>query len=42
MSCNCGPGYQAFLNALVATSWESFEDDIAVKLRDGIKLHQVR
>jgi len=32
--------YKVFLNALVATSWNAFAGDIAVKWRDAIKLHQ--
>ena len=32
--------YKVFLNALVATSWNAFVGDIAVKSRDAIKLHQ--
>jgi len=32
--------YKVFLNTLVATSWNSFAGDIAVKSTDAIKLHQ--
>jgi len=32
--------YKVFLNNLVATSWNAFAGDIAVKSRDAIKLHQ--
>ena len=32
--------YKVFLNTLVATSWNAFAGDIAVKSRDAIKLHQ--
>jgi len=32
--------YEVFLNTLVATSWNAFAGDIAVKSRDAIKLHQ--
>jgi len=32
--------YKVFLNALVATSWNTFAGDIFVKSRDAIKLHQ--
>ena len=32
--------YKVFLNILVATSWNAFAGDIAVKSRDAIKLHQ--
>jgi len=32
--------YKVFLNALVATSWNAFAGDTAVKSRDAIKLHQ--
>ena len=32
--------YIVFLNTLVATSWNPFAGDIAVKSRDAIKLHQ--
>jgi len=32
--------YKVFLNTLVATSWNVFAGDIAVKSRDAIKLHQ--
>jgi len=32
--------YKVFLNALVATSWNAFVDDIVVKSRDAIKLRQ--
>ena len=31
---------KVFLNTLVATSWNAFAGDIAVKSRDAIKLHQ--
>ena len=30
---------KVFLNTLVATSWNAFAGDIAVKSRDAIKLH---
>jgi len=32
--------YKVFLNTSVATSWNAFAGDIAVKSRDAIKLHQ--
>ena len=32
--------YKEFLNTLMATSWNAFAGDIAVKSRDAIKLHQ--
>jgi len=32
--------YKVFLNTLVATSWNAFAGDIAVKSKDAIKLHQ--
>jgi len=32
--------YKVFSNTLVATSWNAFAGDIAVKSRDAIKLHQ--
>ena len=31
-----------FKNTLVATSWNAFAGDIAVKSRDAIKFHQER
>jgi len=34
--------YKVFLNTLVATSWNAFAGDIAVKSRDAIKLHQAK
>ena len=32
--------YKVFKNTLVATSWNAFAGDIAVKSRDAIKFHQ--
>jgi len=36
----CIKYFKYFKNTLVATSWNAFAGDIAVKSRDAIKLHQ--